>query len=172
MTNPTPILLAVLIGLLPNLAQAQRLEPGARVRVRPPCERDAPCDPIIGEFRSMQGDTVMIVDGNGESRSLLLTRTTRFDLSHGMRGRWLEGLGVGLAAGMVAGFLATGLCKGANHGDPLCSFYYLFTLPPGLLLGGIVGAHYKTELWLPARRVAVVVVPTRSGIGMGMRLVL
>lgn len=42
--------------------------------------------------------------------------------------------------------------------------------PPGLLLGGIVGAHYKAEVWLPARRTRVAVTPTRAEVGLGMQL--
>ncbi len=169
MRNPTPILLALLLGLIPNMAQAQRLEPGARVRIRPPCERDAACDPIIGQFRSIQGDTVMLLTADGQTRSHVLTRSTRFDLSHGERGRWPEGLGLGFAGGLVMGFLAKSRCEGPGD-DSICGIYYLVTVPPGLLLGGIVGAHYKTELWLPARRMTVAVTPTPSGIGLGMRL--
>lgn len=170
MPNPTPILIALLLRLIPNMAQAQKLEPGARVRIRPPCERDAVCDPIIGQLQSIRGDTVVLQGGDGIPRSLLLTRTTRFDLSHGMRRRWLEGLGIGLAGGVVAGFIAKKTCEGPFSSDSMCGLYYLLTLPSGLLLGGIVGAHYKTEVWLPARRTTVVVTPTPDGVGLGMRL--
>ncbi|MEO8480494.1 MAG: hypothetical protein ABI542_12795 [Gemmatimonadota bacterium] len=172
MPNPTPVLLALLL-LVSNVVAAQKLEPGARVRIRPPCERDAPCDPIIGQFRSIQGDTVVLLTPDGQTRSHVLTRTTRFDLSHGMRGQWLEGLGIGLAAGVAVGFLAKSTCEGSgSRGESLCGIYYLFTVPPALLLGGIVGAHHKTELWLPARRMTVAVTPTRDGVGLGMRLAL
>jgi hypothetical protein len=163
-------LLAALVLAIPATTSAQRLERGARIRVRPPCEQREACYPIIGEFRSISGDTLTMRRADGGVESLHLGPDMRLDLSHGYRRRWPEGLAAGFVAGVVVGYLAKTSCESPVGDDSICGLYYLVTVPPGILLGGIIGAHHTVEWWLPAQRVAVGFVPLRRGVGMGLRL--
>jgi hypothetical protein len=150
---------------------AQRLEPGARVRLRPPCPAGTPCIPIIGRLERLTSDTIAVLDTNGVLHTRALTANTRLDVSHGMRRRILEGLGVGVLAGTLVGAILVAECRGPrSSGDDLCGLAVLFALPPGILLGGIVGATMKTEWWLPPPERRIVLTPTRDGVRIGMRM--
>lgn len=128
---------------------AQQLEPGTRVRMRPPCDTGGSCSPIIGLLHRISADSVEIVAGDGRLHTLQLTPTTRLDVSRGNRSRIAEGLAGGLLAGIIAGAIADAQCSNPSGDDSICGLWYLITVPPGILVGGIVGATFKTEWWLP-----------------------
>ncbi len=118
----------------------------------------------------MSGDTLVVTQEDGELRSLTLTPITRIDLSHGYRSRIFEGLGLGALAGVLAGAIAEATCSGPGD-DSQCGLWYLITVPPGVLLGGIVGAHFRTEWWLPVSRSRLAIQPMRGGgVGLGLNI--
>lgn len=162
------LLLASLTIALP--LAAQRLEPGARVRLRPPCPAGAKCAPFIGEVRSITPDSIHVVDALGTLHAERITPELRIDLSHGMRRRILEGMGAGLAAGIVVGALAVAECRSPNGGEGTCGLLYLFAVPPSIVLGGIIGGTMKTEWWLPPPDRQFTIAPTHDGVRLGMRM--
>ena len=44
------------------------------------------------------------------------------------------------------------------------------TVPPGVLIGGIVGVSLTTEWWLPPPERRILIGPTRDGVRLGMQI--
>lgn len=136
--------------------------------MRLPCDEGARCYALIGNVRSVSADTLVMERTDGGVESFPLTPDTRVDVSHGYRRRIFEGIGAGLVAGVLVGFIGTKSCESPSGGDDsICGLYYL-AIYPGALIGGIVGGHLRTELWLPAGDPRFTVVPVRGGVGLGL----
>jgi hypothetical protein len=169
---PRFLLLLAAVVALPVALGAQQLEVGARIRVWPPCASDGSCSPVVGSLGSISPDSIVLVGEDGARHALPFSPESRIQLSHGFRRRWPEGLAVGLLAGIAAGFVWQRLCIGPGDGpdDSQCSLSYLVTVPPGVLAGGIVGAHLKTEWWLAVPRIANAMQPVPGGMQLGFRV--
>lgn len=146
-----PFYLVLILASTPAAGQEALVSPGERIRVKHACEGDvkaAPCDPVVGQVRSVSGDTVRLDGG----RQLVLSQATKVELSGGRHGHALLGLGIGTAVGIGAGALS---CSNSHSDmDGLCALAYLFTVPAGMLGGLIIGALTKSEKWETVRRPA------------------
>lgn len=162
---PLPLLAALLLLAAP--ATAQRLEPGARVRIHPPCELAQPCDHMIGELQRLDANTATIRDSVGTVRTVALASDTRIDLSRGFRKRIPEGIGLGVLAGAVLSSLGGGRNSGSYNTGGGGSPYFVVL---GGAFGGLIGSTVRVEVWLPLPERTFTLVPLRSGVGLGMRV--
>jgi hypothetical protein len=166
-----PLLAALLLLAAP--AAAQRLEPGARVRIHPSCSADERCEMVVGELQALDNEHATIRDREGWVLTVLLAPTTRIDLSHGFRRRYPEGLVLGALAGAVLGTLFIGPCDdfvlaGARAGG--CRDSLPIYLVAGGAVGVLVGWQSKEEQWVRVQERTIMFAPMRSGVGVGLKL--
>jgi hypothetical protein len=170
----TAILGALLLASAGSMtAQESIVSPGERIRVKHACEGDAkpaPCKPVIGKVRAVEGDTIVLdQDGDGERR-LVLGPAASVELSGGRHGHALAGLGLGILAGVAVGAIGDQSCRSSSSEPEWCAFWYVFTVPSGALIGVITGALTKSEKWRtvsrPTARFQVLPGVTPDGVGL------
>lgn len=149
---------AVLILVPPRQAPAQAAPaPAGRVRVMD-AAHSAPL--AIGELVRVAGDTVVIVSADRTSTALVLAQGRQLEVSAGVHGRTITGIGVGLlvgaALGAAIGYASyqepdcaqSGFCIDFGPGMSAAAGAALFSLP-GMLIGGIAGSKSRHETWRP-----------------------
>ena len=138
-------------------AQESIVSPGERIRVKHACEGDArpaPCQPVVGKVRAVEGDTIVLdQDGNGEQR-LVLGPAAKVELSGGRHGNALKGLAFGALAGLAVGFGLDQACRSSNHSsdENYCPILYILTVPPAAFIGLIAGAMTHSEKWRTVKK--------------------
>ena len=153
------------------------VSPGERIRVKHACEGDAkpaPCQPVVGKVRAVEGDTIVLdQDGDGERR-LVLGPAAQVELSGGRHGHALAGLGLGILAGVAVGVIGDQSCRSSSTEPEWCAFWYVFTVPSGALLGVITGALTKSEKWRtvkqPTARLELLPAVTPDGVALSGRV--
>jgi hypothetical protein len=173
-----PQIAAFLIGMivLPQLAAAQTLVPGTRVRFSHPGEGTR-----TGTFVALTADTLEVaLPGRTEPARVPLDQVTRLDVSHGMQRQPLRRAGIGFLVGGVAGAVGGAAVEsGCNRTEDIC-----FGAGGGAIIGGIfygavggviglVAGVIPSEKWerveLQRQRISLVVPSAGHGHGVGLR---
>jgi hypothetical protein len=157
-----------------SVAQAQEplFVPGVRVRIT---ESDsATSGPHAGTVVAAGRDTVVVrLDRGGETVPFAVAGISRLDVSQGLKGHTGAGIGLGFLAGVgvgaAVGYNSCGTCGG---GEDDATSKMLSALAwggiigaGGALVGGLIGAHYKTDRWeeVPASRWRLSAAPRWGG---------
>ena len=147
------------------------LVPGARARVTESGERSTRRGTVV----TAAADTVTLkLDSGGETIALSRAAITRVEISQGLHGHTAAGIGIGLLAGFgvgaVYGYNHCGTCGG---GEDDATTRMLDALAwggilggAGMLVGGVIGAHHKTDRWeeVPPARWRLGVATIRTGV--------
>jgi hypothetical protein len=169
---------ALVVGMLvlPQLAPAQTLVPGTRVRFSHPGEGTR-----TGTFVALTADTLGVaLPGRTEPTRLPLDQVTRLDVSHGMQRQPLRRAGIGFLVGGVVGAVGVAAAEsGCNRSEDFC-----FGTGDGALIGGIfygavggvlglVAGVIPSEHWervkLERQRISLVAPSVGHGRGVGLR---
>lgn len=147
------------------------LVPGTRARITESGERSARRGTIV----TSGPDTVtMRLDWSEKTIALSRAAITRVEVSQGLHGHTAAGIGIGFLAGFgvgaVVGYNSCGSC-GGEEGPALDALAWGGILgAAGMLVGGVVGAHYKTDRWeeVPPTRWRLGAVPARGGVAIAL----
>ena len=157
--------------------QETLVSPGERIRVKHACEGDAkpaPCRPVIGKVRAVEGDTIVVdQDGDGEQR-LVLGPAAKVELERRPARPCPRRTGPGNPRG----------CRGGRHRRPklpqqqlgarVVRLLDVFTVPSGALIGVIAGALTKSEKWRtvkqPTARLELLPAVTPDGVAVAGRV--
>src|SRR2546427_5575677 len=169
------VALALPLGAL-GAQETPALAAGTRVRVTAP---DGWRDVGPGSLEAIDSATIVVRRANGTTVAFPRERGTRLEVSGGPRvcsGGARRGgcIGLGFLGGAALGVLAGVVSLRGCHGE-LCGLVFFYTVPPGAVLGTIVGAVVGGEHWTtvepPARisvgRVGPVRVQVGSALGVG-----
>lgn len=172
-------LIAVLLAgvvMLPELASAQAVTPGSRVRFSHPGEGTR-----TGTVVALTPDTLEVrLPDRAEPAHLPLDQVTRLDVSYGWQRQPLRRAGIGFAVGAAVGAVGVAvseagsdcnesggqICLGARGGAILGGIFY------GALGGvlGLVAGVIPSEKWEPvrleARRISLVSPSGSRGVGL------
>lgn len=171
------VALALLLASPVAWAQESVVVPGARVRITG-FESDRSAR-RAGTVVTAGGDTVVLrLDPGGETMPFAMAGITRVELSRGLKGHTGAGIGLGLLAGFgvgaVVGYTSCGTCGGGED-DQISKLLGALAWGGiigggGMLVGGLVGAHHKTERWdtVPSNRWRFSVGPRREGFALAL----
>jgi hypothetical protein len=174
----------VLAPTIPLQAQAERLTPGARVRVWPACAAPAgsavkPCAPVVGRLLTLDATGVLIQREGMPAEAFPLGSSTLLEVSGGSRHHTLLGLGAGAVVGFGIGMILakragcdSGIFGSNESEDDLCGAYGLVAIPAGAALGAVVGRLISSERWRPitADRATLRLVPSRERMSLSIGL--
>ena len=170
---------ALIVGMLvfPQLAAAQTLVPGARVRFSHPGEGTR-----TGTFVALTADTLEVaLSERTEPTRLPLDQVTRLDVSHGMQRQLLRRAGIGFLVGGVVGGVGVAASESGCHAS---SGQFCLGVGGGAILGGIffgavggvlglVAGVIPSESWervkLEQQRISLVAPSVGRGRGVGLR---
>jgi hypothetical protein len=173
-----PQIAAVLVGMIvfPQLAAAQTLVPGTRVRFSHPGEGTR-----TGTFVALTADTLEVaLPGRTEPARVPLDQVTRLDVSHGMQRQLFRRAGIGFLVGGVAGAVGGAAAEsGCKRTEDIC-----FGAGGGAIIGGIfygavggiiglVAGVIPSEKWerveFQRQRISFVAPSAGHGRGVGLR---
>lgn len=166
---------ALTLFLTGSAAWAQEssvIVPGARVRITGfESGRSAS---HAGMVVTAGRDTVVLrLDRGDEAMPFAMAGITRIELSRGLKAHTGAGIGLGLLAGFgvgaLVGYNSCGTCGGGED-DQISKLLGALAWGGiigggGMLVGGLVGAHHRTERWdkVPSSRWRFSAVPRRDG---------
>jgi hypothetical protein len=167
--------IAVLIGMLvlPQLASAQTLAPGTRVRFSHPGEGTR-----TGTFVALTADTLEVtLPGRTEPTRLPLDQVTQLDVSHGMQRQPLRRAGIGFLVGGVVGAVGVAAAEsGCDSRREFCLGVGGGALVGGIFYGavggvlGLVAGVIPSESWervkVEPRRISLVAPSAGRGVGL------
>ena len=157
-------------------AQDTLVVPGARVRVYSP-------DRVTGTIETLSSDTLVLrTEARRSLQAIPFASITKLEVSRGRKSNVGKGARIGLAVGAGVGAIAgVILIIGECSGSAGCLFYsvaggvagalYLFL--PGTLLGAVIGAVFRTDLWetVPLDRIRVSLRPNdHLGVAVSVRI--
>jgi hypothetical protein len=149
------------------------LVPGARVRITESNVTQR------GTILTAGADTVTLrPDRREETIAISRTGITRVELSRGLHGHTGAGIGLGFLAGLgvcaLVGYNSCGTCGGGEDDQTTKMLSALawggILGGAGILVGGVIGAHHKTDRWeeVPSSRWRVAGVPSRGGFAVAL----
>jgi hypothetical protein len=173
-----PQIAALLVGMIvfPQLAPAQTLVPGTRVRFSHPGEGTR-----TGTFVALTADTLEVtLPGRTEPARLPLDQVTQLDVSHGMQRQPLRRAGIGFLVGGVVGAVGTAAAESScNRSEDFCFGAGVGAFVGGIFygaVGGVIGLAagvIPSESWervkLERQRISLVTPSAGHGRGVGLR---
>jgi hypothetical protein len=146
-----------------NMAHAERLDPGDRVRL------EYPGGKLDGQLVSSHGDSVVIAtSGSTPPSTIRKDSITHLERLDGQKRNWGRGALIGAAAGAVTGGIVMATDNSAGWGDS-------FAVGPCTLLGAaagaLVGGFIQTDRWTDVSHdeIRVGVTPSgRSGVALSL----
>lgn len=153
------------------------LVPGARVRITESGERAVQRGTIV----TAGADTISL-KGDRSDETIALSRAgiTRVEVSRGLHGHTGAGIGlgflVGFSAGALIGYNTCGTCGGGEDEQISRGLEALawggILGATGMLVGGLIGAHHKTDQWeeVPPSRWQLTAVPDPRGVTIAFAL--
>ena len=178
--------IVLLTAPMPALAQqSSGVQTGSRVRVWHSCseEYDAGartervhCEQETGTVSLLTSDSLVLqVDKQGTEQSLALATVSRLQLSTGRGGAGARGaLYGGLAGAFVGGLAGLAVCSSvedSNNSPGACAVGGALAVSiPGALVGLMIGHSIGKEKWVdvPVEGIAMSLVPTAGGVGIGI----
>ena len=173
-----PQIAAVLVGMIvfPQLAAAQSIAPGTRVRFSHPGEGTR-----TGTVVALTADTLEVaLPGRTEPARVPLDQVTRLDVSHGMQRQPLRRAGIGFLVGGVAGAVGGAaaesgckrtedICFGAGGGAIIGGIFYGAVGGIIGLIAGVIPSESWERVKLERQRISFVAPSAGHGRGVGLR---
>lgn len=147
-----------------RLALPLDLASGTRVRLTAPGSGH---QPLIGSILAVDETTLTVADQDGTAVKVPRRLVTRLDVSRGRKSQALPGL---LAGAIAGAFIPAALPYFPSKGGDLLAG----SMAGFAVIGALVGAHQKTDIWekVPSERVRVVIQPGLSRRGAGLAVTL
>lgn len=137
----------LLVCVCVDLASAQVLEPGQRLRV---ATDSLPGDPVVGELLRVGEDSLVLLHGGSP---LTLSRSSISEIEvatgthrHTLRGALVGSLAVGVALGQDM-LRKPGQCSGSGNYGQLCALFLTGAMAGGAALGAVIGAAIRHDDW-------------------------